>query len=88
MEAGNHDNPMVLKLEEYAIRESPHSSTATVPVDDRKLQWTLSNRINRGLDRQGKRSPSSRRMLSYHARASSKSSFASGVQTTGKVTVS
>jgi hypothetical protein len=35
-----------------------------------------------------KRSPSSRRMLSYQARASCKSSFASGVQTTGSVTAS
>ena len=35
-----------------------------------------------------KRSPSPWRMLSYHARASSKSSFASGIQTIGSVTVS
>ena len=35
-----------------------------------------------------KRSPSAGRMLSYHARVSSKSSLASGIQTTGEVTAS
>jgi len=48
----------------------------------------LRYRLNRGLDSQGETLPKLRAMLSYHARASSKSSFASGVQTTGIVTVS
>jgi len=61
---------MLLHLEEYAIRKTPHSRTPTAPVDDRELQWTFRDCLNRGLDRQPKRSPSSGRMLSYHARAS------------------
>jgi hypothetical protein len=51
VEAGDHDNPMLLKLEEDAVRESPHSQAAPVPVDHRKLQWMFSNRIYRGFDR-------------------------------------
>lgn len=57
VEAGDYRYPMLLKFEEYAIRESPHSRTATVPVDDRELQWMFSNRFNRGLHRQGETLP-------------------------------
>jgi len=32
--------------------KTPHSRTATAPVDNRKLQWMLCQCLNRGLDRQ------------------------------------
>jgi hypothetical protein len=41
---------MFLNLEEYAVREAPHSCTATVPVDDGELQWMFSNYLDRGFD--------------------------------------
>jgi len=51
VEAGDYDNPMLLNLEEYSVREPPHSRTATAPVDNRELQWMLCHRLNRDLDR-------------------------------------
>ena len=51
MEAGDHHNPVLLKLEEYAVGEAPHSGAATLPVDDRKLQGMFGNCFNRGFDR-------------------------------------
>jgi hypothetical protein len=86
VEAGDYDNPMLLNLEEYPVRKPPHSRTAAVPVYNRELQWMLCDCFNRSLDRQRETLPKLR--LSYHARASCKSSFASGIQTTGSVTVS
>jgi hypothetical protein len=88
MEAGYHHNPMLLHLEEYAIREAPHSRPPTTSVDHGELQGVVCDCLNRGLDRQRETLPSPRRMLSYQDRASCKSSFASGIQTTGGVTVS
>jgi len=38
MEAGYHHNPMLLHLEEYAIREAPHSRPPTTSVDHGELQ--------------------------------------------------
>ena len=52
VEAGYHHNPIVLHLEEYAIRETPHSRTATASVDYRKLQGMFCQCLNRDLDRQ------------------------------------
>src|SRR5271157_5866573 len=52
VEAGDHNNPIHLNLEEYSVGKAPHSCTATAPVDDRKLQWMLRDCLNRGLDRQ------------------------------------
>src|SRR5450631_508526 len=52
VEAGDYHNSTLLYLEEHAIRKAPHTRTPTVPVDDRELQWTLRDRLNRGLDRQ------------------------------------
>jgi hypothetical protein len=88
VETGNHHTPVLLNLEEYSIGEAPHSRTAKVAIDNSELQWLFRDCRNCGLDRKGKTFPDSVRMLSYHARASSKSSFASGIQTTESVTVS
>ena len=57
MEAGNYHNPLLLKLEENAVRKAPHSGTATVPVDDGELQWMFRDCLNRGFDRVGKTLP-------------------------------
>ena len=51
MEAGDYDNPMLLNLEEYSVGEPPHYRTATVPVDNRELQWMVGDCLNRDLDR-------------------------------------
>ncbi|HTW58737.1 MAG TPA: hypothetical protein VMD99_11445 [Terriglobales bacterium] len=37
VEAGYHHNPIVLHVEENAIRKPPHSRTAMAPVDYREL---------------------------------------------------
>jgi|SRR5579864_704311 len=88
VETGNHHNPVLLNLEEYSIGEAPHSRTAKVAIDNSELQWRPAIAATVVSTASAKRSPNSVRMLSYHARASSKSSFASGIQTTGSVTVS
>jgi hypothetical protein len=50
VEAGDHDDPMLLNLEEYSVGKAPNSRTATAPVDDRELQWMFRYCLNRGLD--------------------------------------
>jgi hypothetical protein len=57
MEAGYDHDPMLMKLEEYAIRKAPHSRTPTIPIDGGKLQRTFSNCFNSGLDRSGEAVP-------------------------------
>jgi hypothetical protein len=52
VEAGNHDNPMLLNFAQYAVGKTPHSSTAMVPVDDWKLQWMFRDSFHPGLDGQ------------------------------------
>ena len=52
MKAGDYYNPVFLNLEEYTVRESPHSRTAMATVDDRKLQWMLCHCLSCCLDRQ------------------------------------
>ena len=52
MEASYHHNPIVVHLEEYAVRETTYSRTATVSVDYRELQRMFRQCLNRGLDRQ------------------------------------
>jgi hypothetical protein len=52
VEARNYHDPMLLNFEEYSVREPPHSSTATAPVNDRKLQRMLCYRLNCCFDRQ------------------------------------
>lgn len=52
VEAGDYHNPL-LNLEEYAIRKAPHSRAATVPVDDRELQWMFRDCFDCGFDCQG-----------------------------------
>jgi hypothetical protein len=52
MKAGDYYNPMLLKLEEYAVRKAPHSRTPMIPVDDGKLRRMSYNCLNRGFDRQ------------------------------------
>ena len=69
MEAGYHHNPVLLHLEEYAIREAPHSRPPTTSVDHGELQGVVCDCLNRGLDRQRETLPSPRRMLSYQDRA-------------------
>jgi hypothetical protein len=88
METGDYHNPMLLKLEEYSVREAPDSRTAAAAVNDGKLQWMFRYSSTVSSTAIAKRSPSSERMLSYHDRTSSKSSFASGVHTIGSVTAS
>jgi len=50
VEAGDCHNPMLLNLEEYSVGKAPHSRTATVPVDNRELQWMLCHCLNCVLD--------------------------------------
>jgi hypothetical protein len=50
VEACDHYSPILLNLEEYPVGETPYSCAATVPVDDRKLNWMLYDCLNRGLD--------------------------------------
>jgi hypothetical protein len=38
MEAGNHNNLMLLKLENYPVGEAPHSRPSPVTVDDWETQ--------------------------------------------------
>ena len=57
MEAGDYKDPLLLQLEEYAIREAPNARTATVAVDHRELQWMFRDGLNRGVDRQRKTLP-------------------------------
>src|SRR6266446_3606432 len=45
---------MLLHLEEYSVREAPHSRAATAPVDDRELQWVFRYSFNCAFDRQRK----------------------------------
>ena len=77
------------KIRERLLRRLPHAiktpaaSTIHAVLDRHGLVKPMGRRRSRA---QG--TPLSGRMLSYEARASSKSSFASGVQTTGSVTVS
>jgi hypothetical protein len=52
VEAGDHHNPIFLHLEEYSVREEPHSRTATIAVDSWELQWMFRYRLDRGLNRQ------------------------------------
>jgi len=87
VEASDYHDPMLLNLEEYSVGKAPHSGAATAAVDHRELQRMFRNRFNLGFDRQCKTLPELGADVSYHARASSKSSFASGIQTTGSVTV-
>ena len=88
VEAGDYQDPMFLHFEEEAIRESAHSRAAYAPVNERELQGAVRECFDRGFNRRANRSPSSGRILEYHARASNKSSLASEIQTTGSVTVS
>ncbi|MGA7929280.1 MAG: hypothetical protein WCA20_25185 [Candidatus Sulfotelmatobacter sp.] len=60
VEAGYHHNPIVLHLEEYAMRETPHSRTSTAPVCYRELQRMFCECLNRGLDRQRETIPQPR----------------------------
>ena len=57
MEAGYHHNPMLLHLEEYAIREAPPSRPPTTSVDHGELQGVVCDCLNRGLDRQRENAP-------------------------------
>jgi hypothetical protein len=50
METGDYHNPMLLKLEEYSVREAPDSRTAAAAVNDRKLQWMFRYCLDRILD--------------------------------------
>jgi hypothetical protein len=85
-EADYRYKPIFLHLEEYSLGEAPRSRTATTAVDGWELQWMFRYRLDLGLDRQRETLPEPGRMLSSHARVSSKSSLASGSQTTGGVT--
>jgi hypothetical protein len=88
VKAGDHHNPIFLHFEKYSVGEAPHSRAATTAVDVWKLQRMFRYRLDRGLNRQRETLPKRGRMLSYHARVSSKSSLASGIQTTAGLTAS
>jgi hypothetical protein len=51
VEASDYHNPMILHLEEYDLREAVHSRAATAPVDERELQRTFRDGLNRSRDR-------------------------------------
>ena len=53
MEACDYNNAMFLKLKEYAVRKTPHSCSATVPVDHGELQWMFRHCFNGGFDCEG-----------------------------------
>jgi hypothetical protein len=88
VEARDDHNPVLLNLKEYSVREAPHSRTSTAPVDDRKLHWMFRDCLKRRLDCQREPFPELGANVVIPTRTSSKSSFASGIQTTGSVTVS
>ena len=46
MKARDDHNPVLLDLKEDSVGEAPHSRTATVPVDDRELQWMFGYCLN------------------------------------------
>ncbi len=50
MEADNHNDPILLKREEYPVRKAPHARTAAVPVDHRELNWMFRDCLDRGFD--------------------------------------
>jgi hypothetical protein len=52
VEASDDYDPFPLNLEEYAVRETPHSRAATAPVYNWELQWMVRYCLNRRLDRQ------------------------------------
>jgi hypothetical protein len=51
VEASDYHNPMILHLEEYALREAAHSRTAAAPIDERELQRMFRDGVNRSRDR-------------------------------------
>jgi hypothetical protein len=51
VEAGDRHNPIFLHFKEYSLGETPHSRTATLGVDGRKLQRTFRDRFDCGLNR-------------------------------------
>ena len=87
VEAGDYHNPMFLHLEEKAIREAAHSCAAGAPVNERELQRVLRERLNRSCNCQCETLAKLQANVGI-TRASSKSSLASGIHTTGSVTVS
>src|SRR5579863_732045 len=51
---------MLLNLEEYSVGKPAHSRSATIAVNDLKLQRTFRDRLNRGIDRQRETLPEPR----------------------------
>jgi hypothetical protein len=88
MEAGDYHYPMLLILKEYSVGKTPDSRTAKTTVDEWELQRMFSNYSNRGLDLQRETFSKPWANIVIPRPASSKSSFASGIQTTRRITVS
>jgi|SRR5271168_4436278 len=57
VEARDYHDPMLLRLEEYAIRKAPHPGAATVPVDGRELRCMFRDCLNRRLRLLGRTAP-------------------------------
>jgi hypothetical protein len=50
VEAGDYYDPVLLNLEEYSVGKPADTRTATIAVNDLKLQRTFRYRLNRGID--------------------------------------
>ena len=88
MKAGDHQNPILLNLEDDSVGKSAHSGTTSSAMNDGELQRMFGDCVHRFFDGQREAVPSCGRMLSYQSRACANSASASGSQTTGSVTVS
>jgi hypothetical protein len=85
VEASDDHDPMLLHFEEYSAGKTAHSRTATSPVNGRKLQWILRYCLKRGFNR---RCETLTKLRANVVIPCTRFQFASGVQTTGSVTVS
>jgi predicted lipid carrier protein YhbT len=83
VEACDYYNPVLLNLEEYSVRKAQYSRATAVPVDDRKLQWMFSYCRHRC-----ETLSKLRANVVIPGPRVQQTSFASGTQTTGSITVS
>jgi hypothetical protein len=88
VEACDYYNPVLLNLEEYSVRKAQYSRATAVPVDDRKLQWMFSYCRHRCLYRKCETLSKLRANVVIPGPRVQQTSFASGTQTTGSITVS
>jgi hypothetical protein len=39
VKTGHHNDPLLLKLKEYSVRETMHTRTSPVAMDNGELEW-------------------------------------------------